>query len=254
MLSSCIELTTNLKTFKRKRDMSLFFASAPLLILGGIFVLLVYVFNVSLDLLLGIYTPLALVYIGFVFYIRLKINFYSMNYRYYHMIVNGSERIGISGRLLSPSWLSFLIQKGYAIRYNDDKHSLYYKIVKKVHNKSTGMTILVVNIAKTKEYDFYNPDVDREVESILATHPDNKHIRKVITLQFKAYESFEESKDEIDKIICFKMHDNYIINITVGYFESTSEIYFLHPKKVYPNAFYYIACQEIKDLCGIKED
>ena len=68
-----------------------------------------------------------------------------------------------------------------------------------------------------------------------------KKLKKQVVLQFKKYDTFDEdTKNEMDQIINFKAADNYLIHLTVGYMPKTNQIYYLRPKKRYPNKFLFL--------------
>jgi len=246
----------NKKMFKKKRDLSLFLLIAATIVLLVSFLLLYFVAKIDINLLTTIYLLLAGALFILVFFMRLKIAFYIMNYKYYSMLSDDMPNIKLKKNILTDSWLQNIFSKGFERLSEDLEHLFLYQFYKKLPGTvSSGKVLVLINIAKSPAYDFYSSEVDKEVEKLYASTQNSKRVRKQITIQFKKYDQISElERHEIDKIINYKIGDNCIINISVGYSEETKEIYFLRPKKIYPNAYYFYATKLIKELCKIEED
>ncbi|NLD26469.1 MAG: hypothetical protein GX661_03825 [Acholeplasmataceae bacterium] len=163
--------------------------------------------------------------------------------------------INLSRKIFTPSWLNNIISE--ELVHKKDLHDFlcYYQVIPKVKKYIyTKSLVLVCIVAKSENFDFYSDEVDKEIQKIYETDNDAKRSRKHIVLQFKKYQTYTEAaKEEIDKIINFKVGRDYLVHITVGYFVDQNTIYFLRPKKKYPNKYYYYASKKIQEYCGLIE-
>jgi hypothetical protein len=241
---------------KRSRDLYLLYVYLPLIILIPLFLLLYYPLQVNINTISLIYLPVLMIYFVFVISLRNKISAFSMTYKYLLMIKDSIGMTKISSKIFTQSWIDKFSSMGYTLFSDYSTHQIYYQFTKKLTGiANRGSVLLLIIISKTNNFDFYSTEVDKQIETLYMTQRNNKRIRKQITFQFiKQEENNLNIIDDMNKIICFKSGDNYLVNINVGYFYNTNEIYYLCPKRKYPNAYYFFACQEIKRMCGIIEN
>lgn len=238
----------------KKRNFLLFFVLLPAvtLILG--FILMNYVFKLDFNLIVTIMLPLALVDLVFTLAMKNKISYYHMNAQYLAMLIEEEGPIKLRGRIFTASWINGLKDEGFQLANDEKDHMLYYQFAKKLKFiPNSGDTLLAIVLAKDPQFQFYQDALDEEMKRVYEFEPKHFKAKKQIVLQFKRYETFDEStKEEISHIINFKNSQQYLIHITVGYFFEQNMIYFICPKHRFPNKFYYCACRYIKQLCGIK--
>lgn len=243
-----------LKYHKKKRDFFLFFLLCIFFLVPGSFLILVLA-KVNTDTLTLIYFPILLVTIFLVIRIRNKLMFHSMYYQYLSMISDNMGLIKLKHKIFTPSWLNNIKAKGFK-ETNDFPEFLYfYQVMSKVKKYVyTRSIVLICVIAKNETLDFYSTDVDKEIKKIYEKDKEANRSRRHIVLHFKKYQNYsEEIKEELDKIINFKIGRDNLIHINVGYFVNQNAIYFLRPNKKYPNKYYYYAVQTIKEYCGIMD-
>lgn len=242
-----------LNYFKHQRNLILFLAIGPVVILFALFFILWKVVELDMNILSSIYLVVALGIGGLIFVLRSKMAVILMQYYYFVMLNDDLGVLPITKQLFTKSWLESWEAKGYHELSSDLHHIAYYQYFNKLSTKfRSSRTLIVIVVAKSELFDFYGSTIEDGIQGLLSSHKEYRKVNKVITLQFQKFSEFNaDSKEKIDKIINFKQGEQYLINLTIGYFPETSEIYYLRPKKVYPNALYFHACQMIKETCGV---
>lgn len=237
-----------LRMYRRKRNLFLFFLILPLVILIPLFFILMYAVKVNFDLLITIYFVLAIIYFVLIIFLRGKVQLYAMNYSYLLMIETKKQPQSIDRKIFTRNWLYDLSDMGYILAKNTAKFQIYYQYFKKDSKLDIKQTLIIIILAKRPDLDFYDTEVDLEIAEIHRSLRKSK-VRRQITLQFKRYDSLNKKvQNEIDQIINYRQGPNYMINITVGYDSESDLIYFLEPKKKYPNKYYYFACNYIREI------
>lgn len=178
-----------------------------------------------------------------------------MYYQYFLMLNDDLGQIKLPKKIFTPSWLNSIHSQGYSQTIEREEFLYFYQVLSKVKKYIYSKAIvLVCVIAKNEDFDFYSKDLDDEIQKVYLTNKEANRSRRHIVIQFKKYQSYsEDAKNEIDKIINFKIGRDSLIHLTVGYFVKENTIYFLRPKKKYPSKYYYYAVQLIKEYCGIIE-
>ena len=243
----------NMLYYKKKRNKILFFVYVPFVITFALYFILNMVWQIDINLLTTIALPVVIgllaIFIGF----RNKIYYYNMQYKYYLMKI---EQIGpqhTNMRLYTKAWLDRFINDGFTPGMNAVDFQIYYRVSKKLEGiANRGDVLDVVVIAKNEDFDFYGEEIDKEINSLQLIHHEKNRIKKIIVLQFKKYNEFSEEVElDIDKIINFSNQVHHLVHITAGFFPEKKMVYFLCPKKRYPNKYYYYACRQLKKYCGL---
>ncbi|MGI6360209.1 MAG: hypothetical protein ACOX02_04130 [Acholeplasmatales bacterium] len=232
------------KYYKKKRNLLLFFAYLPLIIGIPLFSYLFILGNK--DIALTLLLVFVLIYLGLILYLRAQIYAYVMYLKYFEMLINKMPPQKIKRKLFTEKWLE-KIQKDYELRKDTKDYELFSKYIKRDSFLSyIKNTSVIIVLAKHEGVDFYSPDIEHETARIVG---ENK-VRQSVVLQFKRYRAFsEEAMESIEQVINYKDGFQHVIHITIGYVDTINEIYFLHPKKKYPNKFYYYGTTLIKRLC-----
>lgn len=238
--------------YLKKRNNFLFFTLVIFILLVSSFAILWATGN-SFDLLSTIYFPVVLIVLGIVTWYRPRYNYYVMKLDYYRMLKENLGLIKLNKPLFTKSFVKQFIEDGFKKAPSHPDFVLYYQFFTKLPAiVNSGQVLVCIVLAKNENVDFYSDDLDHAINKLYETYPDRKKVRKQIVLQFKKYKQYNEDiKDEIDRIINYKVGDNYIIHITIGYFQENQQIYFLRPKKRYPNKFYYYAVKLIRKYTGL---
>ena len=177
-----------------------------------------------------------------------------MQFQFFDMIENGIEPIKVKQRIFTKNWLEQMRNDGFKLAVDQNNYVIYYQIFKKLpHLVNANHVFFAIVIAKNEKVNFYDDEIEQEIRHIMMKEEHQHKIKKHLILQFKKFDQLDEaSKDEIEQIINFKNGDYHIIHITVGFFPEDQKVYFLAPKKKYPNKYYYYMCQQIYRYIGIK--
>ncbi|MFA7417056.1 MAG: hypothetical protein WCZ19_00800 [Acholeplasma sp.] len=239
-----------LKTYKRKRDVHLFF-----LLIGVIATLIVFILlnllKVNFNIIVTITLILVVALTVIIIYIKPRIITYSMYYKYYLMLDDGMNQRTPNRLPFTKSFIEVLNNNGYDSIANSKNFLVHYKIVDKLKEvRAKGKTLVAVVMAKTKNSDFYGAELQKLFENI--HEKQKRNIRKQIVLQFQKYDTFNiETKEEIDKIINMVDGPNAVIHITCGMILDTQNIYFLRPNTKFPNRYYYYGVHTLETLLDI---
>lgn len=236
------------RNYRRKRNLLLFFLIVPATI---IMVSLVWLYTADVllvDTLITIYLPLVVIDLIVVYTLQPKITLYSMYCDYTLMLEEEHKPFKTSQKLFTTKWINEFKKDGYIVSQDQQSYVLLYKYSKKLEGiVNSGSTVVFIVIAKNSSLDFYGDEIDLGIQAVYLNHEEIRKAAKRITLQFKKYDLLDElSKKEIESSILFNSGAQRIINLTLGYFDSSQTAYSICPTKRYPNKYVYYACQEIQ--------
>lgn len=244
----------DMKYYKKKRNNILFFIYAAI-----IFVIVVYwalnsLWQVDNNILTMIAIPGFIILIALMIGFRNKINYYNMQYQYYLMKYTGIGIQTIKKKLFTKTWLKKFEQDGFKLGTDAVKYRFLYRVSDKLTGISNrGKVLECIIIAKHEDFDFYGNDIDKEINQLHVMFNEKNEIKKIVVLQFKRYNEYNEKTElEIDKIINFSNQRYHLVHLTAGYFDQQDKVYFLCPKKRYPNKYYYYACLQMKKYCDLQ--
>ncbi len=243
-----------LKHYKKKRNKILFFTLIPPVVFLILWAFFNFVLNINPDILLSIYIPLIIGYLVYVNLLRGKLSYYSMYYDYYHMLTYQEGIQKVNGKLYTKSWLSQFETDGYTKTLETNDYIVYLQFLTKLKNVSkSGHVMNVVVVAKHKDVDFYNEELQKHVEEKLREYDEHDKVSKHLFFQFKRYEKIDDhAKNEINQIVNYKHNNQHLIHINIGYSNEQGMAYFLCPIKRYPSKYYYYSCQQIKKYSKIR--
>lgn len=236
-----------LKKYKKKRDLNLFF-----LLVGVVFSVIVYLVFHLLGVDFSVIAPIMmLLIIGLtvaILIMRPKILTYSMYYKYYKMLADNQGPLTVNVKPFTKTFIKKLNEMGFDSNFQTNNFIIHYKIYDKLKDiRSKGKAIVFAVMAKNDQAKFYSGELDTAIEQIVSAQ--KKPIKRQIVLQFKKYSSFNQvNKEEMDQVINLVDGGFVLIHLTCGIMLDTNQIYFLRPKKVYPNKFYYYGSKLIYEL------
>lgn len=198
----------------------------------------------------------VLIYLGIVIYLRSKLVYYLMYYYYFTMLIDNIEPKTPYKKLYTSTWLKQFSEKGFEKTMDNDDFVIYHKFYDKIPKFGrTGRVLIAFVVSKNEAYDFYDLRVNDQIENIYQNYKYQKRVKKQLIIHFKKYQNYEEKlKEELTHIINFKNGDYVYINLPIGYFVSENKVYFLRPKKKFPNKYYYYAVQLANDYSYIKDE
>jgi hypothetical protein len=254
MANQIKEPRQQLNYYKKKRNLILFFTLLPLVLGIIVGIIFQHVLVIEFDILMSIFIPLIIVYLVYINILRRKLSYYVMYYNYYHMLTYQEGIKDVQGLLFTKSWLKKFETDGYKNSLETDDYIVFHKIHKKLDNiVSSGHVLEAIVVAKHNEVDFYSEEIETHIEEKINSYEYSNKVKKQIFIQIKRYDELTESiQSEINEIINYKYNNQYFIHLNVGYSHKDNKVYFLCPKKRYPNKFFYYACQQVKKYCKIK--
>lgn len=250
-----LKVKESLKYYAKKRNHFLFFVIVAIIIMiSGYFGLIAM--GVAHDLILTIALVLLIPFTIYVIWYRQRYNYYIMQLEYFKMLADEQSPIQLTKQIFTNSFISHFVNDGFLKGYEDKQFILYYRFTKKIKEiVKSGQVLEVIVLAKDEKGDFYNDKLDKAIRQLYLNYKDEKKVRKQIVLQFKKYQSLDDDAiDDANKIINFSAANNYLIHITIAYDAKTNQIYYLRPKKRYPNKFYYYAVTQINKYTWVRED
>ncbi len=240
---------SNTNELRRKKNFYLILVWASLAIVVTAIILL-YQFNAS-ELIITIVEFLSVVYMVIVVFLsRSRVAYYDMNYRYAKLLENKAG-VMLTSCEFDQSWLNKLNHEGFIKYLDDDRLSIYYRIRSSLTKRIIGKSNLLemVTIVKNNDIDFYADLINDEYKKIWEYNQKQHRLNKQVIIQFKKYKSFNETiEQDLEKIICYKEGDNYLININCGYFSDKHQLYYLHADNYAPNLYYHHGAELIKSL------
>lgn len=241
--------------YRLKRNKLLFGLIFPTVLLFSTLIPIYTLELLYIDTLITIYLPLLIIDLVSIIMLQPRLMLASMQYDYALMLSEHHEPQATSRKLFTTSWIANIQKKGFKVAQDHQSFMLMYQYYKKLDKiGSSDETIVFVVVAKQLDVDFYSTEIDHAIQSVYISDKKYQRVNKQITIQYKKYETLDESaKEEIEAAILFKAGKQKIINLTVGYLDDIQSVYCICPKKKFPNKYVYYACQEIKRLSFIKE-
>lgn len=254
MANQIKESQKQLNYYKKKRNFILFFTLMPAFIAIIIGVIIKDVITIHFDVLISLFLVLLIVYLFYINMLRRKLSYYVMYYNYYHMLAYQEGIKEVQGTLFTKSWLNKFEKDGYKKSLETDDFIVFHTVHSKLINiVNSGHVLEAIIVAKKNQVDFYSEEIETHIQDSINNYEYSNKVKKQIFIQIKRYEALTESKqNEISEIINYKYNNQYFIHLNVGYSYKENKVYFLCPKKRYPNKFYYYACQQAKKYCKIK--
>lgn len=233
----------DLNYFKKKKNITLFVLSFSFSLLLTAIILILALDQLNNELVVTIYFVGLILYIFLFIYLRSKLILYTMNYFYQLMISENLGLISVERRLYTESWLNTFINDGYKKYYENNDYIIYYQFHKKLSNLGkTGYVLVMFIVAKNEDFDFYENNVNIQVERLYDGYEYEHRVKKQIIIQFKKYDNFDlEHKNKLQEIINYKTGEQVLINLPVGYFVRENQVYYLRPSKRYFNKYHFYA-------------
>lgn len=249
-MATQIDYQVQLNHFKKKRNLFLFFIIIPLFIVALLYLLNLRFVFISRSITDTLLLMMALFYLGYISYLKTRLAVVSMYYEYYAMLTNQIGPQTLKDELNYDLLKKLLIEKGYSLKQNHDKFSVYQltKIDDKsyYHNKNT----VVMAILLEGSDDLYDVKIQESLDDLyLDLEKKGIHVLNQVNFIYKIYDEFnQDSIENLDKIVTVKQGYRSLIQINVGLDLKNHQMYYLAPIKRYPNRMYFEAVKEIKRM------
>jgi len=251
-----VNLAQQLNYYKNKRNLFLFFIIFPLSFIISFYFINFFFDWVNQSVLDTILLLFLLVYLLLVSVLKARLNVYSMYYNYYSMLI---DEIGIQTLQKTFDIEKFrllLNKKGYTIKINNKDFDIYTHSLLTKNNdyfqKNEGVLHLV--LIKNDTIKLYNETIENALQQIYrGLESEKKVIKHRINLVLKPLPSLDlDIQTEFQKIINIQHGKESLIQINIAVLNNEKKIYYLSPKKRFPNRAYYEAVHEIKRLLSLK--
>lgn len=251
-----MNITEKFGKIKKKKNAIFIATSFSFVFMCISLIYVVFMENKLGDWVYSAYLVFIFAFFGLIAYLRSKITVVMMEYNYLRMLIENQGPLKTIEKLYTTTWLADIDKNGFTNYNETEDYIIYYQYYKKVE-KYAGLrhVLVVIVVAKNKNLDFYNDQLEYKIETIYSKLNNAKKIRKHIVIQFQNYNNFNDKvKIECDKIINLKQMSQTLIHLTVGYLSNEKRVYFLRPLKRYPSKEYHFTVALIKKLSYVKED
>lgn len=244
-------INKNQKTeyYNGKRKNLLFLLGASLFMVSAVMITLV-LFEANINTITLVLFILMIGLLILIFWMKPKLMYYAMQYRYHLLLANSESPYAMNAKFDSR-WINRLTNDKFTFAFKDDQVDILYRISKPIEQSAfhSNHLLEMIAIIKDNEMDLYSDMLNEQYKIIWQQYQAKYRISKQVILQFKKYDSYNESiKEELDQIIAFREGINYFVTINCGYFEKEGTVYYLHADGYYPNIYYKYATGQMEKI------
>ena len=177
----------------------------------------------------------------------------SMYTYYYRMIDENLPPFEVVHHPYDTSFNKELTKHQFTIGVDRPLYQIYYRMFPRLpYVKRTGLSMIWIVITKAK-MDTYDSRIEDDVVFIKSKIPESQRIQNEITLVFHQLDSWNESnKVKVQKIVNFYVQNRAMICIPCAVIASKKQIYALRPNKKFPNKYYFVAIQFLREITSAK--
>lgn len=177
----------------------------------------------------------------------------SMYTHYYRMIDENLPPFEVVHHPYDASFSQELTKHQFTIGVDRPLYQIYYRMFPRLpYVKRTGLSMMWIVITKTT-MDTYDSRIEDDVVFIKSKIPQSQRIQNEITLVFHQQDSWNDAnKVEGQKIVNFYVQNRAMICIPCAVMPSKKQIYALRPNKKFPNKYYFVAIQFLKEITSAK--
>lgn len=241
-----------LKKAQKEKNTILIVISFSFALIATTFLVLYLGRIVDEGLLLSFLLIISLGYLFLISYLRSRYIIASMHYDYLRMIHDDLGLIPIVSPLGTSDLDKSILETGHELLLDYTDFKVFYKLHSKISEiGKTGKVLTMYLVSDDMNFDFYSDKVSQAID--LVYQKLKVHVSRQIIVQFKPYATFDlKAKEDIHRIINLVNGPMTIVQITAGYFSAENSIYYLRPKKRYPNRYYYYATKMIDSVVKLK--
>ena len=173
----------------------------------------------------------------------------SMYTHYYRMIDENNAPFDVVSHPYDPSFHNVISQQQLTLGVDRPSYQiLYRKFAHLPYVKRTGPSLIWLVITKTN-VDTYDSRIEDDMTLIKSKMPESAKLQNEITLVFHQVETWrDEKKRDFQNIVNFYLQNRAMITIPCAVIPSKKQMYALRPKKQFPNKYYYVAIQFLREL------
>lgn len=226
-----------------------------LIVLLGLFVLLAIGFTAYFidssyqDILQAVTFMCGIVYaVGLVVANQMMFSV-SMYTHYYRMIEEDMPPLVAGIHPYLPAFSQELAKQQLILGVDRPLYQVYYRLFTHLpYVKRTGLSIIWLVITKDA-IDSYDSRIEDDFIFIKSKLSEVKKIQNEITLVFFDTPTWNEfKKASFQKIVNFHVQNRAMISIPCAVLSTQNKVYALRPQKQFPNKYYYVAIQFLKEI------
>jgi len=246
-MATQIELQKQLNVYKKKRIWFLFFLLMWIVFIVVTFILLNQYLTTNDTSVLVLFIKLILFMVWFYLFVPL-FQQHSMHYFYYSMLVDDVQEKRASIQHHPETVVDQLTKQGFTLQIDRSNYAIYTYLGNYKHPFiKQGLTFaVIISDLKTP---FYSDDIESDLNKIKDKVFQKTRINKEFIVQIRTYRGLkQEDKDQLNRIISYKVQRHALIHLNVGFDVLKQTYYVLRPVKRYPNREYYQLVQWIDSL------
>lgn len=255
-MATPIIIGEQLNYYKRKRNQCLFFIITPLFVVGSIYAINYFYTWINPNLLDTIVFVLILLYLVSLTVLKSNLSIYSMYLNYYLMLSDERGIQSLTDDFDFTNMMESIKNKGYEEIKTKKDYVIYWyrKLPYKSHFDIKRATVLLIYI-KDEAIDLYSETLHHELNLVYSeietrskpiTHQVTLFIKEVTELNATTIEDFQ-------KVVNVSQSNRSLIQVNVGIERSSNNVYYLEPRKRYPNRMYCEVTNELKRIIPLKK-
>jgi hypothetical protein len=252
MATRCLGMPP-LSNYLKKRNWIIFCVVFGLLVLLSISFYAYFVESTYQDVLQSIAFIFGVVFLIGLLIAKQMMFTISMYTHYYRMIDEDLPPFDVTTHPYLLSFNKELTKQDFIMGVDRALFQIYYRVFSRLpYVKRTGLSIMWLVITKT-DIDTYDSRIEDDIVFIKSKISESAKIQNEITLVFHQIETLTPAKkEETQKIVNFHLQNRAMISIPCAVITSKKQVYALRPKKQFPNKYYYVAIQFLKEITSAK--
>jgi hypothetical protein len=177
----------------------------------------------------------------------------SMYTHYYRMIEEDMPTFDVDIHPYMATFSQQLTHYQFILGVDRPLYQIHYRIFPRLpYVKRTGLSIIWFVITKD-EIDSYDSRIEDDVIYIKSKIPQAEKLQNELTFIFHETQAWRDSKKtDAQKIVNFHIQNRAMISIPCVVITSKKQVYALRPNKQFPNKYYYVAIQFLKEITAAK--
>jgi hypothetical protein len=173
----------------------------------------------------------------------------SMYTHYYRMIEENMPPFEVQSHPYLTSFQQQLSTHQFLLGVDRPLYQIHYRLFPRLpYVKRTGLSVIWIVVTKD-HIEPYDSRIEDDFLYIKSKIPQEKKIQNEISLVFSLTDSWNEPKKlEAQRIVNFYLQNRAMITIPCVVLKKNNVVYALRPRKQFPNKYYYVAIQFLKEI------
>ena len=242
-----------LKFYLKKRNIIILSALLGLFLLISIGIFAYFIDSAYQDFLQSVVFIFGVIYLIGVLVAKQMMLTVSMYTHYYRMIEDNMPPFDVDTHPYLPMFHHQLTKYQFTMGVDRPLYQIHYRVFPKLpYVKRTGLSIMWIVITKDI-IDTYDPRIEDDVVFIKSKITQSSKVQNEITFGFHQANSWnDETKTNAQKIVNFHVQNRAMISIPCAVITAKQQVYALRPTNQFPNKYYYVAIQFLKEITNAK--